>query len=96
MTAARWGLVPLPLCSQQPVTLETVSSSRPEFVHLQNHPKGGDQTTDSVSPPSKTSNSFLGGWACHHQGPALLGEGSKPEAAPTLNEEEESLAPPPV
>lgn len=73
MTATRWGLVPLPLCSQQPVTLDTASSSRPEFVHLQNHPKAGGQTTDSVSPPSKTSNSFLGGWACPPSGPRTPG-----------------------
>lgn len=30
VTATHWGLVLLPLCSQQPVTLETASSSRPE------------------------------------------------------------------
>lgn len=30
VTAAHRGLVPLPLCSQQPVTLDTASSSRPE------------------------------------------------------------------
>lgn len=80
-----WGLLPLPPCFQQPVTLETPKSSRSEFIHLQNDPKARGQITDSVSPPGKIANSFPGGWACVPSEPHTPGKGNEPEIAPTLN-----------
>ena len=83
--AGCWGLLPLPPCFQQPVTLETPKSSRSEFIHLQNDPKATGRTTDSVSPPGKIPNSFPGGWACAPSEPHTPGKGNKPEVARTLN-----------